>query len=275
MICEVLCLLFAAAAPPPETAGSIMTKVAANQDRAQSMRSAFVYHQNVLLRMKRSNGKLAREEASEYLITPTEKGVQRQRTQFTLKYVAHGKTTEYHSRDDVPKKLDIDGEVVAGMADSLVCDDKSRDGIARDLFPLTAAEQKRYTFRLDGVEDYRGTPVYRILFEPNKDDDEDGSPFAGEALIDQKEFQPVLITTHQAFKVPLVVRTALGTNVEHLGFKVTYKKFDEGLWFPVNYGGEMRFRALFFYARRVGISVQNSGFERADVHSTVKYAGVR
>jgi len=56
-----------------QTAEVIMAKVAANQDRAQQMRSAFVYRQNMLIRFKRGNGKLAREEEREYVVTPTEK----------------------------------------------------------------------------------------------------------------------------------------------------------------------------------------------------------
>src|SRR6266850_5218484 len=62
------------AAKQPEPADLIMARVALNQDRAQQMRSAFVYHQNMLIRFKRSNHKLAREEQREYVVTPTEKG---------------------------------------------------------------------------------------------------------------------------------------------------------------------------------------------------------
>lgn len=53
---------------------------------------------------------------------------------------------------------------------------------------------------------------------------------------------------------------------------MTYKKFEEGLWFPVTYGGEFKFRGLFFYARKVGISLQNSGFQRALVDSKISFA---
>jgi hypothetical protein len=67
----------------------------------------------------------------------------------------------------------------------------------------------------------------------------------------------------------------LGTNIEHVGFKVTYKKFDDNIWFPVTYGGEFRVRALFFWARRVGISMQNSDFHRAEVSSKVEFAPVQ
>jgi hypothetical protein len=60
-----------------------------------------------------------------------------------------------------------------------------------------------------------------------------------------------------------------------LGLKVTYKRFDEGLWVPVTYGGEFKLKALFFYSRRVGLSLENSGFQRAVVDSVVNYADLR
>jgi hypothetical protein len=56
-----------------------------------------------------------------------------------------------------------------------------------------------------------------------------------------------------------------------MGFEVTYLKFDEGLWFPVTYGGEFKLRALFLYARTIGVSMQNSGFQRAVVDSKVTF----
>jgi len=108
-------------------------------------------------------------------------------------------------------------------------DKRSRDGIEHDLFPLRSRQQKKYNFRLEGTEDYRGIPVYRITFEPKKasfDDDNDGEIWAGEVSVHREEYQPVLVTTHMAAKVPMWARTLFGTNIQQLGFKITYKKFD-------------------------------------------------
>jgi hypothetical protein len=210
---------------------------------------------------------MTREESSEFTVTPTLQGTRKTRTQFRGKYADRDKVLEYKKPGFQYKGIDIDGEVVHELAEELTADRKSKDGIARDLFPLTAKEQRKYNFRLEGEEDYRGIPVYRITFSSNKQEGE--GAWAGEALIDKHEYQPVVVTTHLAAKIPLLVRTMLGTNLEHLGFKVTYKKFDTGLWFPVTYGGEFRVRALFLYARRVGVSLQNSGFQHADVSSAV------
>lgn len=267
-------LLFFMAAVP-ETADSIMAKVAANQDRAEQARSEFVYHQEVLVRMNHTNGKLAHEQFSEYTVAPTADAVKRTRTKFVGKYFDHGKLVEYtdpkldKEHVHIQMKDEMDRDMCTDFGSDLAGDSKSKDGIARNFFPLTGKEQKHYKFHLEGVETYHGSPVYHVTFEP-KDQDSD-RPWEGDVLVDQKEFQPTLVTTHLTMKIPVAVRVLLGTNIQNLGFKLTYRKFDKGLWFPVDYGGEMKVRALFFYARRIGISIRNSGFQRADVSSSVKY----
>jgi len=273
-----LSLLFfaqAAGQAKPETADSIMARVAENQERAQEMRTAFVYHQTVMIRFKRTNGKLAREEYHEFTVTPTPKGVKKQQTLFRGKYVDHGKEVAFDTPGYEHKGVDLDADIAHDLLNSLTNDAKSRDGVEEDLFPLRPQQQKKYNFRLEGIDEYRGTSVYRVTFvpkHPSLDDDNDGDVWAGEVLVDRTEYQPVLITTHMAAKIPMLVKTLLGTNVQQVGFKLTYKKFDEGLWFPVTYGGELKFRGLFFYARRVGISLQNSGFKRAVIESKVNFA---
>jgi hypothetical protein len=81
----------------------------------------------------------------------------------------------------------------------------------------------------------------------------------------------VMVTTDLAWKIPAAVKVLLGTNVKGVGFTVTYEKFDDGLWFPVSYGGEFHIRAVFFYARNMSISMVNSGFTRAKVSSKIAY----
>lgn len=267
-------LLLIAAGTEPETADDIMTRVAGNQDRSQQMRTAFVYHQNVLVRLTRSNGKLAREEYSEYTVTPTPTGTRKEQTLFRGKYMENGKVIEFDRNGYEHKNVDIDADLARDLAKDLTSDKHSRDGIAHDLFPLRSKQLRKYLFKLEGTEDYRGTPVYRITFVPKRpsiDDDAEGGIWAGEVLVHRQEFQPVLITTRMAAKIPLAVKTLLGTDVQQLGFKVTYQRFDEGLWFPVACGGEFKLKALFLYARRVGISLQNSGFQRAKVESKVNF----
>ena len=105
--------------------------------------------------------------------------------------------------------------------------------------------------------------------EPRADFDEAG--WKGEALIDVVESQPVLVNTNLAMKLPLFVKTLLGTNIKGLGFSVAYQKFEDGIWFPVSYGGEFEVRAVFFYKRTISVSLGNSDFRRTSVNSSVNY----
>jgi hypothetical protein len=68
-------------------------------------------------------------------------------------------------------------------------------------------------------------------------------------------------------KIPLAVRTLLGTNLPGLGFSVTYDREPDGVWFPVSFGTEFRMRVLFFIARDISMSLANTHFEKthADV----------
>jgi hypothetical protein len=252
-----------------QTADEIMAKVAENQERAESARAGFVYRQNVLVRLKRTDGNLAREEDREYAVTPEPDGVRREMVHFAGKYGIGGKEFAVSEPGEKYKDADIDADLAKSLADDFGNDEKSRDGINVDLFPLTAEKQKAYVFKMAGQEAWHGRPVVRIGFEPRKG--ADGIPWAGEALIDKADLTPVLITTHLARGVPVLVKTLLGTNIQQLGFKVAYEKFDDGLWFPVSYGGEMKTRLLFLYARTISFSLVNSGFQKADVRSSITY----
>lgn len=248
----------------------IMARVAENQARAQDMRRAYVYNQKILARFHRMNGKLAREEKIEYVVTPTPSGVDKKLEHFEGTYERHGKTVAYNEPGKEIGDLDIDGDLIRDMVNDMTADKETRDGIGHDLFPLIAKEQEKYDYTLEGKETYHGRQVYRVSFRP-KPHQEDGADWKGEALIDAAEFQPVVVNTSLAWHIPTAVKVLLGTNVKGLGFSVNYEKFDQGLWFPVSYGGEFHIRAVFFYARNMSISMLNSGFTRAKVESKIAY----
>jgi hypothetical protein len=250
-----------------------MAKVAGNQARSEEARSAWVYKQDVLVRLLRSGGKLAREEDREYIVTPGADGIEREMVSFNGKYVDHGKEIPVAKPGEEHKDVDIDANIAEGLGDAFGGDDKSRDGVNYDFFPLTAKKQDGYVFKLKGSETWRGHEVFRITFEParTKNEDEDRPIWSGEALIDKSDFAPVLITTHRARGIPVLVKTLLGTNVRQLGFKITYQKFDDGVWFPVSYSGEFKLRALFLYARTISMGLVNSDFRHADVQSAVRF----
>ena len=249
-------------APPAvaETADQIMAKVAQNQERSVEARTHYTFHQNVLTRLLHTNGKLDEDEMVDYAITPTPKGIKKEKLAFMGHKLVKGKVVEYHDPKESEWHMNV-GEDDTGM---------DRDEIDRDLFPLTANKQEHYRFHLEGVEDYQGMPVYHITYTPKDDEWE----WSGEVLVEQKDYQPVLVTSYLAKKLPLGVRVLLGTNLEQLGFKVTYKKLEDGVWFPSSYGGEFKLRAAFFFARRFGLSVVNSDFQKYDVSTKVTFSKV-
>jgi hypothetical protein len=141
---------------------------------------------------------------------------------------------------------------------------QSKDGLAKGLFPLTTKQQEKYLFKLEGQQRMNGRDVYRVSFRPKDKNDFD---WKGEAYIDVHEFEPVVVYTQMSRKIPLAVRTLLGTNLPGLGFSVTYDREPDGVWFPVSFGTEFRMRVLFFLARDISMSLSNAHFEKthADV----------
>lgn len=250
----------------------IMARVARNQTQSEDARRQFTYHQKQLLRLTRGSGKVAREEKREYDVTPAARGTHKELAHFEGKYESKGQYVPYDRPGHEYKDMDIDGELINSLSEDLINDRHSRDGLAPELFPLTKKAQQGYTFQLKGRERFRGHEVYRVKFEP-KPHQEIGHQAAwkGEALIDADEFQPVFVQTSLAPKIPMAVKTLLGTNIKGLGFAVSYEKFEDGIWFPVSYGGEFEVRAVFFYKRKISVSMTNAEFRRTQVDSSVTY----
>jgi hypothetical protein len=249
----------------------IMARVARNQTRSQEARRDFTYHQNQLLRMIRGSGKVAREEKREYDVTPGPRRSHKELAHFEGRYEANGKYVPYDRPGYQYKEMDVDGELINELSDDMMNDRHSRDGIGCDLFPLTESEQHKYNFQLLGRETYRGHEVYKVRFEPKPHQDVEDAAWKGEALIDAAEFQPVFVQTSLAPKIPLAVKTLLGTNIKGLGFAVSYQKFEDGIWFPVSYGGEFEVRAVFFYKRKISVAMTNTDFRHTQVDSRVTY----
>jgi len=270
----VLLAAFTAESFPPTGVTAIMVKVAANQQAARDARQNYVYRQEQSIRMRRANGKVARELHADYVVTPGKDSADKQLAKFEGKYESKGKYVAYDQPDFRYKGLDLDGDLIQDMAQDMMNDGQSRDGIGHDLFPLTAEEQAKYEFRLVRTEEYRGQKVYRVAFQPRRgaDHGEDDFLWKGEALIDTEEYQPVLVTTSMAKKIPTAVKVLLGTDIKGLGFSIAYKKFADGVWFPVSYGGEFQVRGLFFYKRSISVAMANSDFRKTDVKSTLVYA---
>ena len=254
----------ASADQPSPSVDEIMARVAANQDRAEQARAEYVYQQRIHVATLRTNGKLAREETADYLVAPTPDGTKKELKHIEGRYWHKGKYLTFQG-EPVPEDGWLDSSLVQSFRDG-ISNDKSKDGLGRDLFPLTSEEQKQYHFDLVGEDTVKGRKVYRVRFRPR---DKSELTWAGEAMIDAEEFQPIRVYTKLSRRIPFFVRTLLGTDVPGIGFNVEYKRFDEGVWFPVSFGTEFRLRAVFFINRDITVALENLAFQRAKVQSRI------
>jgi len=266
--------LLAAQSPPLEaanealTADAIMARVAANQDRSQALRKQYVYKQHLHIVSHKHNGRILREETADYEVAPTPEGSDKKLTQLKGRYLAKGKYESF-SGEPVPAEDSLDGSLIKSFRDDL-SNEKTKDGLAKDLFPLTTEEQTSYQFRLLGRVVEEGRDAYHIGFRPK---DKDEITWAGEAFIDAAEFEPIRVFTRLSRRIPFMVRTMLGTDLPGLGFNVVYKRQEPGVWFPATFGTEFRVHAVFFINRDVSIALENADFERTHVKSTMKVLG--
>ena len=290
----------AEALPSAESIMAIMARVAANQDQAESERGHYVYVQHA--RMDSRRGKTVRcEEITDYRITPSTDGTEEQLLDVDGRYLKNHKyvtVTRLLPRDeDKPKDAGkgqgkddqgdksadkgkknekdptfdpnsdetIDRDIVENVRWNLI-HDKSKDGIDAHLFPLTSKDQAEYFFRMVGRERLNDHDVFHITFRPKKQDD---FGWSGDAYIDTTAYEPVLITTGMARKIPFAVRTLLGTNLPGLGFTVTYAPQPDGIWFPATFSTEFKIHVLFFFNREIILDAENRDFEKTHVTSRI------
>jgi hypothetical protein len=267
---------------PLPSAEAVMAKVATNQDQAEAERAHYVYVQHAKMVSRKGNNVMC-EEITDYRITPSSDGSHAELLKLDGRQLANHNYLSYSALppdQSSPKKEDendsisvtikddsLDRDLVENMRSNLI-HDKSKDGISAHLFPLTSKDQADYVFHMVGRERMNGRDVYHISFRP-KDKNDFG--WSGDAYIDATAYQPVLVTTGMARKIPFAVRTFLGTNLPGLGFTVTYAPQPDGVWFPVSFSTEFKIHVLFFFHREIILDAQNREFEKT--HVTTKMIG--
>jgi len=296
-------------AEPPMDAPAIMKKMAANSDAATEARRQYVYHQRIRSSLRKGDGQIVCRESREYDVVPQPKNTEKKLTSFSGACMQGRQMVPYsppaRTRPGVREKgtgqdhdpSDGERETILGVIDSLANDSKSRDGIARELFPLSAEEQIHYRFSLKGETTVKGRRTYEILFEPGEpkngtcidvgDDDSESHlhvdlhaeehdrtecrPWKGEAWVDAEDFQPVRIDTQLSKGVPWAVRVLMGINIRQLGFSLNYQRVAPGVWFPATYGTEFRIMAFWAFKRTITLSMENADFRKTDAQSTVEF----
>ena len=133
------------------SAEDIMCRVAENQRHAQEARREYVYDMNVFVRLKRANGKAAREETRDYVVAPGVKGPQRRLVKLEGKIVEGKTEIPYTKAGFEHKKADIDAVLTDSFAGSIMWRKHSM-GVWVDWFPLAQTGQSRYEFTLRGEE---------------------------------------------------------------------------------------------------------------------------
>lgn len=259
-----------------------MSRVAANQDRAEAERAHYVYVQHATMASRKGKTVMC-EEVTDYRIAPSSDGFHEElltldgRLRVNGKYVTysalepenHGSGVDNDGHKDTVS-IQIGGEsadrdMVEHMRWNLM-HDTSRDGINSRLFPLTTKEQAQYTFRMAGRDRMNGRDVYHIAFRPADSKD---FGWKGDAYIDTGAFEPLLVTTTMARQIPFAVRTLLGVNLPGLGFTAVYAPQPDGVWFPLSFSTEFKIHVLYFFHRSITLNAQNRDFEKTHVSSRI------
>lgn len=280
---------------PLTSAESVMSRVAINQDNAEAERAHYVYVQHAKMTSRRGHSVMC-EEITDYRFTPSPDGSHEELLKVDGRFFGDHKYVNFSAllpRDeDKPKDADkakdegdvkskekkemkpppdpntqetIDRDIVENIRWGLI-HDKSKDGYNAHLFPLTTKDQLDYSFHMVGREHLNGRDVFHIAFGPKKKGD---YGWSGDAYIDTTDYQPVLVSTGMARKIPFAVRTLLGTNVPGLGFTITYAPQPDGVWFPVTFSTEFKIHVLYFFHREIILDAENRDFEKTHVSSRI------
>lgn len=253
-------------APPP--VDDMLKKIGESQERSVEARGRIVYTQHVHARLLRANGKLAREERRTYTVTPTPAGFKRHLEQFEGWYESRGQMIPFDTPGWKHKGLDLDAELMDELIDEWTGKEESRDGIDRDLFPMTAEHQAKYRFSYSGTAKQGAEDRYRLTYEPAS---KNSASWKGDIFVDPQTLYPTNMNSTFAYRIPMAVKIIFGISLRQLGFSVNYAKAIDDLWLPVSAGTEFHWRVLFGYARTLTLSLKNSDFRRASAESTITF----
>ena len=161
------------------------------------------------------------------------------------------------NHEPVPEGGRTDADLIRNLRSHLL-DDNSKDGLARDLFPLTSEEQKDYEFTLLGQEVESGHNVYRIAFVPKNK--QEGHRRARRSSI-RRNSSP-LGRSPRCRGLSHFWCGRCGSICRELDSTLSgTKRIADGVWFPSVFGTEFRLHVgpMLFFNRDVSISLENSG----------------
>jgi hypothetical protein len=268
---------------PAPAAEVIMARVAANQDSSEAARLHYVYVQHAHVTSRKGKTVMC-EEITDARVTPTNKDSGQKMLKLDGRILRKGAYVHYTQappkkgapttgmeaeNNDLHISIDDDDDMDIDLVENMrknLTNDGSKDGVGAGLFPLTTKSQADYAFKLVGHELKNGRDCFHLNFAPKEKND---YGWKGDAWIDAVAYQPVVVRTAMARKIPFAVRTLLGTSVPGLGFTVAYAPQPDGVWFPVSFGTEFKLHVLFFLNREILIDAQNRDFEKTHVSSRI------
>jgi len=120
--------------------------------------------------------------------------------------------------------------------DDLVNDKNSRDGLSRDMFPLTATEQRHYTFRFDGYQAVGDVQAIRSPSHPSNarktpPKTRTAAPGPAPCSSTPMSSSPSPSPPNSAKSYP-AGQGRLGINLKQLGLQPQYRKVAGGLGSP-------------------------------------------
>ena len=128
----------------------------ANQDSSEKLRSQYIYQQHIQVISKKPSGKVLREETADYHVVPKPDHTERTLEQLTGRYWHKGKY-EAFSGEPVPESDSTDAELVHDFRED-VTNEKSKDGLAHDLFPAHHRRAKKLQVSPHRPRTFRRTP---------------------------------------------------------------------------------------------------------------------
>jgi len=139
--------------------------------------------------------------------------------------------------------------------------------LTKNSFLSRLKNRKTLRFELIGEQEIAGRKAFRIRFGPKKPHD---ITLAGEALIDEEDFQPASVYTR--FLASCLWRCALCWKLmSRTRLQCSLSRLDKDIWFPDSFGTEFRLKAVFFIDRTITVSLENKNFKRTTAESQITY----
>ena len=243
-----------------------MAKVAANQDRSEQARKQYVYRQHIHVVTRKTNGKLMREETTDYQMVPQADKTHRQLEKLTGKYWDKHKYIEF-SGEPCPRHGQPrcrPGQGHARRPDRTEVERRIRAEPV-SVFDEEAARLHASSWLV--VRRSKDTmPTASALRRPTRAEYD----WAGEAYIDAADFEPIYVYTKLSRKLPFAVQNACWAPTFRASDTACVTKSSRAeCGFRRLTAPSLRLHVLFFLNREMMVSLDNKDFQQTHVETKI------